>query len=202
MQAEDEQSFMKLLLTLKGGPARDSNETAHREYIKLLRKCQEAIADNYNIENEEEGKKARWRPEDITAADVENALCDGMPFDNGNLRKFSCSKLFKIVDFKRPSRGRVAEVLSRKSEVDRTDLIILSLYVANEDWKINEYKPATPSYHKFVRNTNRILSKCHMGELNSGNPFDCIIRICMRSQGPLITYANIWDAAFKDEAAE
>ncbi|MDR2752205.1 MAG: hypothetical protein LBC41_16235 [Clostridiales bacterium] len=202
MQAEDEQSFMKLLLTLKGGPARDSNETAHREYIKLLRKCQEAIADDYNRDNEWQGKEASWRPEDITAADVENALCEGMPFDNGNLKKYSRSKLFKIVDFKRPSRGRVAEVLSRKSEVDRTDLIILSLYVANEDCKKDEYMPVKVSFNEFVRNTNGILDKCHMGKLNSGNPFDCCIILCMSSEGPLSTYAKVWEAAFMDEAAE
>ncbi|MDR1641813.1 MAG: hypothetical protein LBC41_13745 [Clostridiales bacterium] len=201
MRVDDEQSLMDLHLTLKGGPARDSNDTAHCEFVKLYRMGQEAIAANYNRDEEEQGKKARWKPEDITEADFEKFLCDGMPMDNGNLRKLSCSTLNKIVNFKRPSRGRLAEVLSRKSDVDRTDLINLSFLLASEGCKAREYKPADVSLDEFVDRTNKILNKCYLGELNFANPFDWCILICMRTDGPLDTYTHIWLEAFQSEVA-
>jgi len=53
-------------------------------------------------------------------------------------------------------------------------------------------------YIAFVDSTNEILNDCMMGELYVVNPYECFLLMCILSDCPLATYADVWEMSFDD----
>ena len=49
---------------------------------------------------------------------------------------------------------------------------------------------------QFLNTTNEILEKCGMGELYVSNPYECFVLVCILSDDPLGTYADVWEMSY------
>ena len=46
---------------------------------------------------------------------------------------------------------------------------------------------------------NRILERCFLGELYVSNPYECFVLMCILSEEPLSTYADVWELSYQNE---
>ena len=53
-------------------------------------------------------------------------------------------------------------------------------------------------YDGFVRATNRMLEECNMDRLYAANPYESFIMLCMRTESPIETYAEIWGMSYDE----
>ena len=132
---------------------------------------------------------------DITAGDVEKVICSAVPTDkNGNLGKSNLSTLNAQFSGHRFSRQHIADILLSKTDVDRFDLITLNFFLFSQ--KVNEMSDAKTRFLEFVDDTNTILNECSMGEILTSNPYECFIMMCMLSEDPLGTYADVLEMSY------
>ena len=135
--------------------------------------------------------------DDITESDVEKFLCCGVPFDKkGNLIKASKSTLAKHFNNKRMSRQHLHEILANNADVDRFDLLTLIFFIHAMDEKITNNKHR---YVRFVEESNAVLNDCSMGQLYIANPYECFLLMCILSDAPMGTYADVLEKSFEDE---
>ena len=135
--------------------------------------------------------------ESITPADVEKVLCSGIPLTpSGNMKKMSASILSRQFDQKRMTRQRIAGILSRKIAVERFDLVtLLFLRYAEEvepDWPAERYM-------RYIDEINPILNRCGMMDLYPVNPYESFVLMCLLSEYPLATYAEVWEQSYDTE---
>lgn len=132
---------------------------------------------------------------DITAGDVEKVICAAIPTDkNGNLSRGNLSTLNRQFSGHRFSRQHIADILLSKIDIDRFDLITLNFYLFSQE--TTEIFDAKSRFLKFIDDTNRILVDCSMGELLTSNPYECFIMMCMLSEDPLGTYADVLEMSY------
>lgn len=162
----------------------------------------ERLSDSEKLSLEEKNIRARniresakvFSSKDITVSDVEKFLCCGVPFDGkGNLLKFSKSTLAKHFNNKRMSRKHINDILSKKADVDRFDLITLSFFVHAMNEKEDNNKRR---YIDFVDDTNKILLDCYMGEWYIANPYECFLLMCILSDWPMGAYSDVLERSF------
>lgn len=133
--------------------------------------------------------------DDITAGDVEKVICSAIPTDkNGNLGKSNLSALNEQFGGHRFSRQHIADILLSKTDVDGFDLITLNFFLFSQ--RTDELPDAKTRFLKFVDDTNAILEECSMGEILTSNPYECFIMMCMLSEDPLGTYADVWELSY------
>lgn len=138
-----------------------------------------------------------YRPEDITEADLEKMISSAIPTDrNGNLTPSKASKLNDQFAGKRFSRQHICDVLSGKADVTRFDIITLSFFI--ESQSLDEYLNAKGRFTHFMSKTNEYLESCSLGNLNVSNPYECFVLMCMLSEDPLGTYADVWELSYAD----
>ncbi len=135
--------------------------------------------------------------EDISPADVEKVLCSGIPTtSSGNMMKMSASILSKQFDQKRMTRQRIAGILAGKTRVERFDLVtLLFLRYAEEvepDWPAERYM-------RFIDEINEILGRCGMMDIYPVNPYESFILMCLLTDYPLATYAEVWEQSYEQE---
>lgn len=197
----DDDTLIAHLRELKGNNNVHISVTAREWFHKLYMQCKQIIADFYNadkIEEQGEGElkdEEKLTAENITEADVERVLCCGTPFNNnGNLEGLVASELSKYFVNRRPSRQHLNAITSNETAVDRFDLITLNFFLFSQnkeyDMKRNE------RYVAFVDSTNAILNDCMMGELYIANPYECFLLMCIVSDHPLGTFADVWEISF------
>ena len=146
------------------------------------------------IENLRAEKRSYTR-EDITESDIEHIICAAIPTDrHGNLTPGKASKLNAQFDGKRFSRQRISEILSGNAEINRFDLITLSFFIFSQ--KLNQYPNPKQRYVQFTDSTNEILESCFMGKLYIQNPYECFVLMCILSEDPLGTYADVWELSY------
>lgn len=139
----------------------------------------------------------KYTLEDITAANVEQFLCCGVPYDKkGNLTKLSVSTLSKHFRNKRMSRKHIGDVIGGRIDVDRFDLVTMSFFIHAMDKKIDDNKNR---YMKFFNETNAALKASNMGELYITNPYECFLMMCMLSDSPMGAYSDVLELSFKEE---
>ena len=184
--------------------ARSFSLTSWYWFSKLYAQSKEVIADFYNadeIEKREFDPQNQsairvWTPEDITDGDVEKILCCGTPVDrSGNLMKMSASRLAKYFGNKRFSRQHISDLLLKTVAVDRFDLITLNFFLFSQDKKYADDN--RNRYIAFVDSTNAILEECLMGEMYIANPYECFLLMCILSECPLGTYADVFEMSFE-----
>jgi len=197
----DDGEFLAHLALLKGDEGLQNGVTVLLWFKKLYEKSKAIVAAYFNEDELEKpvGVRKIWKPEDISDADIEKVICCGMPSDkNGNLLKLSASILNKHFSSKRFSRQRVNEILHGGALPDRFDILTLNFFIFSQDESISDNKNR---FIAFVDDSNRILSECGMGELYAANPYECFLMMCIVTDGPLATYAEVWEMSFENAAA-
>ena len=206
-----------------------SGVTAKEEFTRLYDRARELIAGIYNDEEEERRfeevaeyrrklisggrlydheiseRVAKFRESirtftknDISEGDIEHIICSAIPTDrHGNLTPGKASALNEHFAGKRLSRQRIAEIRAGKSDVNRFDLITLNFFIFSQT--LDRYRNEKQRYAEFVRSTNEILEKCLMGTLYIPNPYECFILMCILSEDPLGTYADVWEMSYDPE---
>lgn len=200
--------------------------TAGRYFDQLYGEARELIAEIYNSQEEEihsiavqeyreklnnsdrmynyeklnrveefRAKKKVFTQQDITESDIEHIICAAIPTDrHGNLTPSKASELNEQFTGKRFSRQRISEILSGNAEINRFDLITLNFFIFSQ--KTDIYPDAKQRYMQFLGSTNQILSDCFMGELYIQNPYECFVLMCILSEDPLGTYADVWELSY------
>lgn len=139
--------------------------------------------------------KKEFCREDITARDIERVVYAAIPMDrNGNLTPGKASKLNGQFEGKRLSRQRMGDLLTGKSEVTRFDLITLNFFVFSQ--RLGEYPDPKVRFMEFYKSMNTILKKCDLGEVYIQNPYECFVLMCILSDEPLSTYADVWELSY------
>ena len=198
-------------------------DTTFDVFMKLYDKARNVIADSYNRESEEENelylrelrekldrddrlfeedkqKRLRraeqacklWRKDDITESDLEHVLYSAVsqhPYGQPPLaEKAILSGQFAE---KRFSRRHLSEVLRRYIGVERFDLMTVNFLIhAGETDRLPDAKKR---YIHFIETTNEALRACSMGPLNIAHPYECFVLICILSDTPLETYADVME---------
>lgn len=140
-------------------------------------------------------QKKVFTKDDITESDIEHIICAAIPTDrHGNLTPSKASKLNEQFAGKRFSRQRIGDILSEKAEVTRFDLITLNFFVFTQ--KLDEYSDPKSRYLQFHKSTDEILENCFLGKIFIQNPYECFVLMCILSDDPLGTYADVWELSY------
>lgn len=185
-----------LIAKMYNASAAEECENAVQEYIHRL-------SDNdrlYDFEKQKRIGQFRSRQqifcrEDITESDIERIICAAIPTDrHGNLTPSKASRLNEQFAGKRFSRQRIGDILSGNTEITRFDLITLNFFVFSQ--RLDEYPDPKVRYLKFYESMNAILEKCFLGRLYIQNPYECFVLMCILSDEPLGTYADVWELSY------
>lgn len=168
--------------------------SAKRQFDVLYERSRTLIAEVFSTSR---NGCAPYKPEDITEGDFEHVLCSAVPKDrHGNLTPSKDSKLSDIFGGKRISRHHLFEVVNGKIEPDRFDIITLNFLIFALE--ADKYPNARKRYDDFFVSTNEVLSDCLFGELYVQNPYECFVLMCILSQDPLGTYADVWELSYEE----
>lgn len=175
----------------------ERQHTAVQEYIHRL-----SLNDRmYEVEKRDRIDRFRrsqkvFHREDITESDLERMICASIPKDrHGNLTPGRISALNEQFSGKRFSRQRIGNILSGNAEVTRFDLITLNFFVFSQ--KLDIYPNPKTRYIQFQTSMDAILEKCFLGEIYVQNPYECFILMCILSDDPLCTYADVWELSYR-----
>lgn len=174
---------------------------ARKNFDRLYDEARDLIADLYNRSAEESAGKFRekrvFTREEITGSDIEHIICSAIPVDrHGNLTPGKNSKLHHQFMGKRFSRQRIHDILANNLEINRFDLITLNFFIFSQ--KVDERPNAKRRYIEFIDMTNNILETCCMGKIYIANPYECFILMCILSEDPMGTYADVWELSYND----
>lgn len=178
--------------------------TAKKCFDELYTSAREIVAAIYNedeAERHRRGKQKVFTIDDITESDLEHMISSAIPVDrHGNLTPSKASKLNAQFAGKRFSRQHISEVQAGKADVTRFDLITLNFFIYSQT--LNTYPNAKARYTSFVESTNMILERCFLGELYVSNPYECFVLMCILSEDPLGTYADVWEKSYELQSGE
>ena len=201
--------------------------TARRSFDDLYKRAREIVAKIYNDEEEErhneevaeyqtkllnndkisdyerqlrvsqkKDQKKKYSVDDVSEADLEHIISSAIPVDrHGNLTPSKASKLNDQFSGKRFNRQHICDILAGKTETTRFDLITLNFFIYSQT--LDEYPSPKSRYISFIESTNRILEECFLGKLYISNPYECFILMCILSEDPLGTYADVWEISFE-----
>ena len=170
---------------------------------RRLRACLEGSSRYYDYEKEErvrqaENSGAALTREDITERDLERILCSAIPTDrSGNLIPARRSTLNTLFEGTRMSRQHVSDILLRKAEPERFDLITMNFLIFS--LRVEDEPNPQKRYSRFIQSTNRILADCMMGPVYVTNPYECFVLMCMLSVSPLETYNDVIEKSYQAE---
>ncbi len=185
-----------LIANLYNAHESERHNAAIHDYIDLLshNARMSDIEKQKHIEEFRCRKKVYYR-EDITESDIEHIICSAIPTDrHGNLTPGKASKLNEQFSGKRFSRQHIGEILSGNAEVTRFDLITLNFFVFSQ--KLDVYPNPNTRYYQFYNSMNLILEKCSLGKMYVQNPYESFVLMCLLSEDPLGTYADVWELSY------
>ena len=61
---------------------------------------------------------------------------------------------------------------------------------------VEEYPNAKVRYASYIESTNAVLNECFLGEILINNPYECFVLMCILSEDPLGTYADVWEMSY------
>lgn len=167
--------------------------TAKDFFDKLYVQGCEIIAKIYS-----ESEEKHYSASDISPADFEKIICAAIPTDrHGNLTPAKASALNNQFQGRRFSRQRVSEILNNDAEVSRFDLITLNFFIYSQN--LDRFENAKARYFAFMNSTNDMLEKSFLGRLYVQNPYECFVLMCILSEEPLSTYADVWELSYNEE---
>jgi len=179
--------------------------TVWQWFSDLYLQTKTIIANNYNLDEAEmpiidskvESIRKKWMPNDIDEGDVEKVLCCGTPINkSGNLHKQSASKLAPFFSNRRLSRKHLSSLLSKSAAVDRFDLMTLNFFCYSQSAEYSDDDKAR--YAAYMTSTNKMLNDCMMGEIYITNPYECFLLLCLLTDCPLATYADVWEMSYDE----
>ena len=193
---DDEETLLRYLASLKAGWENPLSEQskAFIKFTELLTRAKGIIARMYQDDEDEKGRGRVWTWQDITPADLEKVICNGIPVNSmGNLKKMSASLLAKHFSQKRFSRQRITSIINHKFPVERFDLITLEFFITSQ-----EMDDADPfdRYKHFLHETQQVLLGCGMGEIYIVNPYECFILMCLLTDCPMAVFSEIWERSY------
>lgn len=170
----------------------EMEETAGKVYRELYREAQELIAGMY----ETTGYFAGCRAEDITESDLEHVLSSAIPTDrHGNLVPAARSNLGSEFAERRITRQHVHSLLHGKVKITRYDILTLLFFLWSQK---NEYADRPKRrFISYIDTANELLSQCRFGEIYVANPYESFLLMCLLTEVPLSTYADIWEMAHR-----
>ena len=140
----------------------------------------------------------QWTKEEITPVSFEEVLFSSVPKDrHDNLLPMKGSSLNEQFRGKRLSRQHIQEILDGNGSINRYDLSTMSFFVLSQD-PLYEDRPIL-RYRAFIDKTNAILEKCGMGELYPSNPYEAFLMMCVLTDYPLGTYADVWELSYESD---
>ena len=190
---ENDRALLEYLATIKGS-RKDSviEQTSYRVFMKLYNEAKKVIARMYN---DSRSSAKICFPEDIGESDFEKIICSSVPKDRyGNLTAAGKSALNGLFQGKRFSRQRLSEILSKEIAVTRFDLITLNFFIYSQN--LDRFANVRERYTKFTEDTERILADCFFNGLIVQNPYECFILMCIVSEDPLGTYADVLEMSY------
>ena len=141
-------------------------------------------------------RRKQFTAEDVTESDIEHVICSAIPLDrHGNLSPEKKSKLNAQFSGKRFSRQHIGRILAGSDEVNRYDLITLNFFIFSQ--MMDRYPDRKQRFLSFCDGTNEILDRCHMGKMYVTNPYECFVMMCMVSEDPMGTYADVWEMSYR-----
>lgn len=195
---DTEEKLFGYLAHVKAGTDDPTSEKsrAFQEFMRLYEHSREIIAAMYQRDEEEKEREKIWRPEDISASDVEKVICSGIPVNKmGNLKKMSASILARHFSQKRFSRQRINCIMNHKLPVERFDLITLEFFIVSQEMQDED---PYARYRHFLEEIHEILARCDMGEIYIVNPYECFLLMCLLTDCPLAVFADIWEMSYEE----
>lgn len=194
IRSEKEAGLMLQLSKLSDGSGHSVMETVlDKAYHALYAEAQEQIAAMYNTT----GYFAGCTAADITETDLEHVLSSAIPTDrHGNLVPASHSRLGSRFAEHRISRQRLHGLLNGSIQINRYDLITLSFFL----WAQKREVADDPKhrYIGFINATNKLLKECSYNEVYPVNPYECFLLMCLLTEVPLSTYADVWEISYQN----
>lgn len=193
---QDEPSLFAMIAGLKT----KNNEmrfsvTGRANFDRLYAESRRLIANMYN---EDVSSDRIYTPEEIGPGDIEHVIYSSVPIDqNGNLMPQKQSALSKQFQGKRLTRQKIGGILLGKNPVTRFDLITLNFFVFSQ--RVEEFATVHQRYDEFLRSTNEILEECDLGQLYIANPYEALILMCILSEDPLVTYADVVELSYEEQ---
>ena len=187
-----------------GHVARILTESSRDDAGIAARRLEEALSRDDRIWEEQRRARIRraqegyttYRAEEITPGDLESVLFAAVPTDrHGNLIPVKSSELCEQFAGRRLGRQRIAEILSGEAPITRYDLITLNFFNCSQ----RDTVKIRQRYADFIASSNALLSGCAMGPVYVVNPYECFLLMCMLTEDPLGTFADIWERSFGGE---
>lgn len=171
-------------------------QSAYNHFCRLIELSKRRVAQMYSEDFAADSIQKKAMPEEITPTDLEQVICCGIPVTkSGNLQKASSSLLSRQFHNFRLSRQRIDGVLKKQMQVDRYDLITLNFFLYSQ----KEYESPEERLRDFMDDTNLILRESGLKELYLVNPYESFVLMCLLSEVPLATYAEVWEMSFVNE---
>ncbi|MBR6307649.1 MAG: hypothetical protein IKR39_03490 [Lachnospiraceae bacterium] len=195
---ENDRALIDYLATIKGTVG-DSlmDHTAYNTFLSLYDEARRIIARMYNSA---EDSHKYYSKDDITESDFERIICSSVPKDrHGNLTVMGKSALNGLFHGKRFSRQHIGEILAKETSVTRFDLITLNFFIFSQN--TDRFKNVRERYTEFTDSTDRMLENCFLNSLIVQNPYECFVLMCIVSDDPLGTYADVWEMSYNKEGS-
>ncbi|MGM9924654.1 MAG: hypothetical protein ACI35R_10445, partial [Bacillus sp. (in: firmicutes)] len=194
---KNEQDLFAYISHLRAGNQKNDDDFAYCEFERLLNHTKRIVAQIYTDSSRyvEDGMNRKGNAEEITIADIEKILCDGIPFDkNGNIKNTHYSVLAEHFHYRNFSRQHISNVLKRKTKVNRFDLITLLFFIYSQD--ANQEQPENRCC-AFVDEMNVILKNCGMAALYPVNPYESFILMALLSPDPFVVYSEVLELSYR-----
>lgn len=179
---------------------------AHSNYEQLIVRIRQVISDTYNADYERDEsfkghfsllhrqKEKKYKPENISNYDIEQALYNATPLDNkGNLQKLLSSNLKDAFRGYRLSRQRMNNIELRKQAVERFDLLTLLFYLYARTY---EESDPIDRCRRFVDHANALLPASGMMRLYVANSYEAFLLLCLLDEFPLNCFSEVWEVSY------
>ena len=193
--ADCDEAQLKAWLSHLAASAGQTGGAARERFQALYRRAQAVVAALYQDEELVDNTDRDWKAEDVTCADVERMLSEGIPTTkSGNLQKMSQSLLSRQFQQRRMTRQRLELLLKGELPVERYDLIALQFLISSQ----NEDEDPTERCMQFMDDVNAELEACGMMKLYPANPYEAFVIMCTLTEMPLITYWDVWEKSYEN----
>lgn len=168
------------------------SESLKYHFFNLYDEAKTCIAKLYT---ETDDRKRKYSKEDITESDFEHIICSAVPVDrHGNLTPAKKSKLNEQFKGRRFSRQRISEIIAGETEITRFDLLTLNFFIYSQ--RLDTFTTVKERYSSFFNSSNKMLDECFLGEIYVQNAYECFLLMCMLSDDPLGTFADVWELSY------
>jgi len=222
----DDDSLMKYLRQFKADrPKGPHSKTTRRWFDDLYQQCRSIIAEQKNTFEEEKLEKAieayrtemkhstkfteeekhmhvdcmrreikRWTAEEISGGEIEVYLCTiTLPADQ-EARNLPLDDTARSLGVKRFTRQHVFDLLKNRTPINRYDLLTLLFFVHAHKEGLNRKQ----LIFDFWEQADEMLLACSMSKLYTANPYECFLLMCMVSEGPMATFADVWQKMIEE----